>query len=140
MQRLTVWAGVAVMLGVVMVVTIADTSGRPTPPIYEVTGAVTPIASPQQFVRTASLNNAGLPTSNPAYYVVKGVPQHGRWHYPFSVSVAGETVAAIPLALNQKRHTELVEVGIPTPTLLQWANPTLGGTSRQSTVTKNPGH
>ncbi|MCL4318815.1 MAG: hypothetical protein M1596_02795 [Firmicutes bacterium] len=60
---------------------------------------------------TASLANAGVAVSTPAYYVVYGVQQNGQWQYPFSVSVAGSTLATIPLAVNQARHTELVEVG-----------------------------
>ncbi len=135
MQRtLKLWTGMTVILGGLVVATVADAAARPAASTYHVTGSVTPIASPTQYVSTAGLSNAGLPVSNPTYYVVRGVQQNGQWQDPFSVSVVGSTVATIPLAVNQTQQTELVEVGVPTSTLLQWANPIQGGTSSQSAV------
>lgn len=140
MQRsMKLWTGVAVMLGGLVVAAAANAAVHPTAPTYHVTSPATPIASPSQFGRTASLNNAGLSASSPAYYVVQGVQQNGQWQYPFSVSVAGGTVATIPLAVNRTQHTELVEVGIPTPALLQWATPSHGGASSQHAVAMSHG-
>lgn len=136
MQRATkLWPGVAVLLGGLVMVTVADAAARlSNATSYHITGSATPIANPAQYVRTGSLNADGLPVTNPAYYVVQGKRQSGQWQYPFSVTVSGATVVTIPLAINRNQGTELVEVGVPTPTLLQWANPTHGGTSHRSTV------
>lgn len=108
-----------------------------TPPAYHVIGAVVRVESPTQYIGTDSLNNVGISVTNPAFFVVMGVERNGQWQYPFSVSVAGATVAAIPLAVNLIAHTELVEVGLPTNTLLKLANPISGGTSQQSSSVPN---
>lgn len=125
------------MLGGLIVATATEAAARPAP-LYHLAGSATRIANPAQYESTTSLNNAGLSVSNPAYYVVQGEQQNGQWQYPFSVTVSGRTVATIPLAVNATQHTELVEVGVPTPALLQWASPLIGGTSSQGVVAPPP--
>ena len=121
------------VIGGVATVTGIDATTRPATVAYKVSGPATRITNPSQYVRTASFNNSNVPVTASAYYIVKGVQQNKQWQYPFSVVVTGATMATIPLAINQAHHTELVEVGIPTPRLLRLANPT-GGMSHKSTV------
>ncbi len=125
--------GMVIIIGGTAAVTSASATTRPATVAYKVSGPATRITNPSQYVRTASLNN-NVPVTAPAYYIVKGDERNKQWQYPFSVMVKDATIATIPLAINQAHHTELVEVGIPTPRLLRLANPTHGGMSQKSTV------
>ena len=125
--------GIIMALGTMVggVALAKNSSGTPPSGRFHVTGHVSAIANTNQYKSTTTLSNT-LSIVRPRFYVVEGRWTGQRWSYVYGLQTKHGPIAAVPIARNDRQHTELIAVGVPSPSLWQKAISVTGGQSASS--------
>ncbi|GER84422.1 hypothetical protein KTAU_30580 [Thermogemmatispora aurantia] len=116
-----------------------------TPPSgFSVSGAITEIASPAAYqgpnVRFFDLSHELLRIPQPHYYVVSGSLKGGNYLYLYELNASrGSAAASIEVAINSVAHTQLIEVGVPTPASVALATHSATATSAVQSTSQRHG-
>ncbi len=93
-----------------------------------ITGPVQPMTTSASYLATAGtqaldLQRFPITLVHPRYVIVAATLVDGAYLFSYRLTVAhaGEMVTAITVATNEQQHTELLEVGTPTPATMAFA-------------------